>query len=225
MGWLGLSITVFEEGIESFLNSLQFFLLLLFEPLDGTRHIFGHFLLLDLLKSSQSLEILLLCHFPSEDISHYIFLIFLHSVQRLAELEDSDSSILISNSSVFSSNNLVSTSIVADFNAGKGSIWDFMRKGDLILSVVVIPNIHPSVFSSQEEGTNSGGWETTVTQVAWMISGFDQGCFEIVHPYFGTPIANRHEHLGKLKISGDAVDRTQMSMIESQSIVDFNRFL
>jgi len=213
--WFSVSITVFKEDIKSIFHFLYFFLLLLFEPLDGGSHIFGHFLLFNFLQSSQSLEVFLFRHFPCEDISHNIFFIFLHRVQRLAKLKDSNSSILISDSSILPSNNLVSTSIGTNFDASEGSIWYLMRKGYLILSVVIIPDIKPSVFSCQEKCADSCGWEAAIAQVTWMISSLHQWCFKIVHPYFSAPVTNWHENLWKLKISSDAVNRTQMSIIEA----------
>ena len=52
-----------------------------------------------------------------------------------------------------------------------------MAIGELVLSVVKIPDVHPSVlksrqyFSSEEEDTRSGGREAAIGQVGTVISG------------------------------------------------------
>ena len=58
-----------------------------------------------------------------------------------------------------------------------------------------------------------------------MISRLDQRSSEIVHPDLGTPVTNRHEYLRELQISGDRVNRSKMSMLETKSGVDFHWFL
>ena len=75
-----------------------------------------------------------------------------------------------------------------------------MRKGNFILLVVVIPNIKPAVLSGQEEGADSRGGKAPVAEVAFVVFGFDEGGFEVVHPEFSTPISNRHEDFGVLVV-------------------------
>ena len=71
------------------------------------------------------------------------------------------------------------------------------------MSVIIIPDIKPSVLSGQEEGAWSGWGETAVAQVAAVVSGLDQRSLEIVHPDLGAPVTYGHEDLGELQVSAD----------------------
>lgn len=104
-------------------------------------HILGCSFLLQLLQSPQGLQVLLFCHLTGENVSHYVFFILLHSVQRLTKLEDSHCAVLIAYCCVFSSQYLVTTSDMAYFNASQRSIGHLVREGDLILAIVIVPDI------------------------------------------------------------------------------------
>jgi len=51
-----------------------------------------------------------------------------------------------------------------------------MRKSYLILTVVVVPNIKPAVLSGKEKDSHSGWREAAITQVAGVVSGFNEWC-------------------------------------------------
>lgn len=78
-----------------------------------------------------------------------------------------------------------------------------MGKRNLVLSVVVVPNIKPAVFSGQEESTDPGRGEAAIANIAVMIFGLDQWGLEIVHPKLSTPVTHGHEDFRELKIPGD----------------------
>ena len=90
-----------------------------------------------------------------------------------------------------------------------------MGEGNLVLLIVVVPNIKPSVLSCQEEGADSRRGETTVAQITFMIFCFDEGSFEIIHPDFGTPVTNRHKYFWILEVSNDSINRAQMPIVVS----------
>ena len=198
-----------------------FFLSLFYLILDGC-HISRHSFLFDFLHSSEGLQILLFNHFSCEYFVHDVSFILLHRIQRFTKFEDCYSTVIISNGCKFSTQNLVSSSNIADFDGSQWSIRNFVGEGNFILFVVVIPYIEPTILSGEEESTNSCWRETTVTQVTFMIFSLNKGSFEVIHPDLSTPITNGHEHLRILEISNNGIDWPQMSIIMSQSVVDFN---
>ena len=113
---------MFQERLESFLDAFDLFLFLLLEFLVDGGHIFGDSLLLEFLQSSKSLQVLLLSHFSSEDVSHDVLFVLLQSVQRFAKLKNGHCAVLVTDCCVLSSNDLVAAAHVANFDAGERRI-------------------------------------------------------------------------------------------------------
>lgn len=202
-----------DQRQKSLFNFRQFFVLLLLEFFVDSSHVFRNSLFLQLLETSEGLEVLLFGHFSCEDVGHYILLIFLHCVEGLAELENSDCAVLISYCCVLSSRDLIAASHVTDLDARQRGVCDLVGEGDFVLTVVVIPDIKPSVLSGEEEGSYSGGREAPIAEIAAVISSLDERSSQIIHPNFGRPVADRHKHFRELKISGDGVNRSKMSVL------------
>lgn len=98
-----------------------------------------------------------------------------------------------------------------------------MGVGDLVLSVVVIPDVHPSVSSGEEEDSWSGWGEASIGEIGSVVLGSDDGDLEIILPDFGTPVSDGQEVLGILEGSLDRVDGSEMfSTFDSVSSSDFN---
>lgn len=92
----------------------------------------------------------------------------------------------------------------------------------LVLSVIKIPNIHPSVFSSQEEDTWSSRGETTISQISPVISSSNNRGFKFFKPDLSTPISYREEISLIWYTSVQGVDWSEMSSdFKSVSIGDF----
>lgn len=219
---LGFVVPFVENGCKSGLDFGDFLLFFFFELFMNTGHVFGGSFLFHLLKSSEGFQVLFFSHFSGINVGHDIFFILLESVQGLTEFQDGDSTILITDGCVLSTGNLVTAPCVTDLDWGKRSIWHFVGEGDFILSVIIIPNIEPSVLSGEEESAWSGWGETTVTQVTAVISGLYQWSLKIVHPNLSAPVAHCHEYLGKLQVSANWINWAQMSVLHAQSRVDFN---
>ncbi len=81
-----LLVALLQKGLKPFLNSLYLLLSLLLELLVDGCHVLWHFLLLQLLQSSQGLQIFLLSHLSCEYISHNVLLIFLKGVKGFTQL-------------------------------------------------------------------------------------------------------------------------------------------
>ena len=79
--------------------------------------------------------------------SHNFLFIGLQIIKGLTELHNGDSSILISYACVFPI--LISEGILnkIDLNARQRNFADLVGKGKLILSVIVIPNVKPSILT------------------------------------------------------------------------------
>ena len=125
---------------------------------------------------------------------------------------------------------LTSCSIYLD--ASQSCIRNLVCEGNFILSVEVIPQINPTISSSNKEQTSSGGRPGTIRQVSTVISGSDNRGLDIFIPdlfkknkepsithfhlfphYLNRPITNRHEEFIVDGISLKSSDGTIMSSI------------
>lgn len=97
-----------------------------------------------------------------------------------------------------------------------------MAIGKFVLSVIKIPNIHPSVFSSQEEDTGSCWGEATISQISSMISSSDDRGFKFFEPDLSAPISHREEISLIWDTSIQGVNWSEMSSdFKSVSVGDF----
>jgi len=64
-----------------------------------------------------------------------------------------------------------------------------MTISKFILSIIEIPDIHPTVFSGKEKYTRSSGGEATVGQVSAVISSTNDRRFQFFEPNFSSPIS------------------------------------
>lgn len=149
----------------------------------------------------------------------------LQLVKGITQLQKGNSSILITDSHQFTSMMML-TSITVYFYACKRCIGYFVTECYFILTIVVIPNVHPTVLSNQEEHSISGWWPTPISQIRAMIFGSHDRGFDILNPNLSTPITNSQE---VLSIRGTSVNGTYWSqvatIIHSISGSDFNVFL
>ena len=94
---------------------------------------------------------------------------------------------------------------------------------NLILSIVVVPDINESVHPGEEEKSNSGRTPASVSQVGWMIFGLHDGGLQVFGPDLGSPISNGQEVLGEAWIPLDFIDWSMMlSRFKSVSLIDFD---
>ncbi len=101
-----------------------------------------------------------------------------------------------------------------------------MTECDFILSVEVIPSIKPTISSSNEEETGSGGWPATIRQVSRMITSSNDLWLGILIPDLDWPITDGHEELWLEGISLQSNNRTVMSGgINTESGEYINRLL
>jgi hypothetical protein len=80
--------------------------------------------------------------------------------------------------------------IDVDFKTSERYIRDFMGVGNFVLSIIVIPDVHPSISSGEEKYTWSGRRETAVRQISSVIFSSDNWHFQIILPYFSTPVSH-----------------------------------
>lgn len=101
-----------------------------------------------------------------------------------------------------------------------------MAESNFVLSVVVVPNIHPAIFANQEEHTISCRRPASISEIRIMVLSPHDGSFEVFHPNFCRPVANREEVLWCGYASIDCVDGSKMpATFEAISGGDFNIFL
>lgn len=83
------------------------------------------------------------------------------------------------------------TAAHVNFEAGEWNVGDLVRVGDLVLSVVVVPDVHPAVSSGEEEDSWSGRGEAPIGEVGSVVLGPDDGDLELVLPDLGAPVSDR----------------------------------
>ena len=74
-----------------------------------------------------------------------------------------------------------------------------MGVGDLVLSVVVVPDVHPAVSPGEEEDSWTGRGEAAVGEVGAVVLGADDGDLEIVVPDLSAPVTDGEEVFGVLE--------------------------
>jgi len=138
-------------------------------------------------------------------------------VERLAELDKSDSSLRISDSGhlTFSKRN------------GDGSqriITDLVRVSNLILSVEVIPDVKEPIHSSEEEESFSMRSPTTISEVGVVVFSLHERSLELFRPDLGSPVSNCKEVFTDGRVSLDSIHWSVMlSSLETILLVDLNR--
>lgn len=64
---------------------------------------------------------------------------------------------------------MVGPSVRIDFYARKRRLRDFVAESNFILSVIVVPNVHPSILANEEEDSVSGWGPAAVGEVGSVI--------------------------------------------------------
>ena len=100
------------------------------------------------------LQCLLPLCLPIKYTQHDFLLLWLQCIiiQRPAQWHHTHCTFSITNSSHW----------LHDWDSREGTVWDFLRVGDLVLAVEEVPDVDETVHAGEEEETSTGGRPTTV---------------------------------------------------------------